>query len=160
MLKIRTILHPTDFSECSEYAFFMACALARDYGAKLLLLHVKPLPTALYGEFGAFPTETADSIEELKNRMLAIKPSDPSIPVERRLIEGEISEEIIRLSQDQSCDLIVLGTHGRTGLQRLLMGSVAEQVMRKAACPVLTVKGPILEEALTPEETAATGETT
>jgi nucleotide-binding universal stress UspA family protein len=71
-----------------------------------------------------------------------IQSPDPAVPVEHRLAEGDSAEEILRLAQESGCDLIVLGTHGRTGLPRLLMGSVAEQVVRKAPCPVLTVKAP------------------
>jgi nucleotide-binding universal stress UspA family protein len=64
------------------------------------------------------------------------------LPVERRLEEGDPVTQILGIAEEESCDLIVMGTQGRTGLGRILMGSVAEQVMRKATCPVLTVKMP------------------
>src|SRR5207247_9050465 len=69
------------------------------------------------------------------------------------LLEGDAAKEIVELARDSQCDLIVMGTHGRTGLGRLLMGSVAEQVMRRAPCPVLTIKAPI-EAARSEEHTS------
>jgi nucleotide-binding universal stress UspA family protein len=147
MLKIGTILHPTDFSQYSDYAWHMACALARDYGARLVLLHVKPLPAVIYGEFGTLPPEPYDQVHVLEEKLAQLQPTDPGITVERRLVEGEAASEIIRMAEEEGCDLIVMGNHGRTGISRLLMGSVAEQVVRKAPCPVLTVKSPIREEA-------------
>jgi nucleotide-binding universal stress UspA family protein len=146
-MKIATILHPTDFSRNSESAFHMACALARDYGARLVLLHVKPLPTVAYGEFGALPPEATDHLEELKERLARVQADDSAIAVDRYVVEGEIAWEILRMAGEVKCDLIVMGTHGRGGLGRLLMGSVAELVVRKAGCPVLTVKNPVPEEA-------------
>jgi len=146
-MKIGTILHPTDFSRNSESAFHMACALARDYGARLVLLHVKPLPTVAYGEFGALPPEATDHLEELKERLARMQPTNPVPAVDRYVVEGEIAWEILRLADQLKVDLIVLGTHGRSGIGRLLMGSVAELIVRKAACPVLTVKNPVPEEA-------------
>jgi len=122
----------------------MACALARDYGARIVLLHVKePIPVA-YGEFGAFPMGTEED-EPLRELLLRQCPADPAIPVEYRLAEGDPAAEIVRMAQKIECDLIVMGTHGRTGLGRLLMGSVAEMVLREAPCPVLTVRVPIPE---------------
>src|SRR5262245_50961500 len=150
MMKINTILHPTDFSEYSRYAWDMACALARDHGARLLVVHVRNVPVAVYGEFGTVPPETFDP-EELKKELASIAPTDSSLTVERRLAEGDPAREIVRIARENKCDLIVMGTHGRTGLGRLLMGSTAEQVMRKAPCPVLTVKTPIAITAETPE---------
>jgi nucleotide-binding universal stress UspA family protein len=142
MLPIKTILHPTDFSDRAEYGFQLACALARDYGARLILCHVHQIPPVVYGEFGAAPPEPIGAAEEMGARLLAIRPADENIPVEHRMMEGNPAEEIVRMAKETECDLIVLGTHGRTGLGRLLMGSVAEQVVRKAPCPVLTVKSP------------------
>ena len=81
-------------------------------------------------------------LEPLREKLRQLRPTDPKVRVEHRLVEGETATEILRLGQEMKCDLIVLGTHGRTGLGRLLMGSVAERVVRKARCPVLTVKTP------------------
>lgn len=140
MLPIKTILHPTDFSEFAEAGFHLACALARDYGARLILVHVKPPAEVVYGEFGAVPPETPEDVEKLEERLFDIKPDDSTIPVEYFFVDGNIPDEIVRLANENDCDLIVMGTHGRTGVSRLLMGSVAEQVMRRAECPVVTVK--------------------
>ena len=75
--------------------------------------------------------------------MLAeVKPTDPKVPYQHRLITGEPASAIARLAEDENVDMIVMGTHGRSGLSRLLMGSVAEAVVRRAKCPVLTYKQP------------------
>jgi nucleotide-binding universal stress UspA family protein len=133
MLPIQTILHPTDFSERSGYALRLACSLARDWGARLILLHVMPVP--LVQEKRLYREEMAGELDRLGV-------PDAQVQVERRLEEGDAAIQILRIAQETGCDLIVLGTHGRTGLGRLLMGSVAEQVLRRASCPVLTVKAP------------------
>src|SRR5215475_10244611 len=132
MLPIRTILFATDFSPPAEYGFQLACALARDYGAHLTVAHVKTFPTAVYGEFGALPPGPEDTDEALQAKLTSLKPPSSDITVSYVLAEGDPAAEIIRLAKDTPCDLIVLGTHGRTGLSRLLMGSIAEQVVRKA----------------------------
>jgi len=141
MLPLRTILHPTDFSEQSDYAFWMACLLAQDYETRLIALHVTE-PTVIYGEFGPYVRESETDREELNRRLRQLQASDPKVFVEHYLREGDPVEEILRAAEQTRCDLIVMGSHGRTGLNRLLMGSVAEQVMRWAPCPVLVVKSP------------------
>jgi nucleotide-binding universal stress UspA family protein len=141
MLAIKTILHPTDFSERSAFAFRMACALARDYGAQLVVLHVAEPPRPIAFEGVAVPPPVVD-MKQLRDRLQQLRPEDPKVSVEHRLIEGDAPSEILRVAGETRCDVIVMGTHGRTGLGRLLMGSVAEQVVRKASCPVLTVKTP------------------
>lgn len=141
MLPIRTIIHPTDFSESSGHAFVVACALARDHGARLVVLHVATPPVAFVGE-GALPPEPEDYQDRLREQLRQVVPQDPSVVVEHQLLEGDVATEVLRLARERRCDLIVMGTHGRTGLRRVVMGSVAEQVMRKAPCPVLTVKTP------------------
>jgi nucleotide-binding universal stress UspA family protein len=72
----------------------------------------------------------------------AVRPTDPSVPYEHRLLTGHPAEEIVRFADEADCELIVMGTHGRTGFKRLLMGSVAEAVVRRARCAVLTFKLP------------------
>jgi nucleotide-binding universal stress UspA family protein len=141
VLPIRTILHPTDFSERSEAAFRLACSLARDHGARVILLHVLPPPMATYVG-GVMTPEPGGYDKECWDRLGRIQPDDPQVPVERLLAEGSPAEAILRAAGETQCDLLVLGTHGRTGLARALMGSVAEAVVRKAPCPVLTVKVP------------------
>lgn len=146
---IQTILHPTDFSENSHPAFEMACALARDYHAKLFILNVVMPPTAPLVE----PFEPADW------HLPWPRPSDPQIRVEHRSVEGDAPTEILRLAEEQHCDLIVMGTHGKTGLGRLLTGSVAEEVLRKALCQVLVVKSPLRATSdAEPEATADPGD--
>jgi nucleotide-binding universal stress UspA family protein len=139
MLAIRTVLHPTDFSERSDLAFRLACSLARDYGARLIVLHVAEPPVAVAGE-GVLLIPTPADLEPLRERLGGLRPRDPKVPVEHRLAEGNAAAEILRVAEEAKCDVIVLGTHGRTGLARLLLGSVAEQVLRRASCPVLTVR--------------------
>jgi nucleotide-binding universal stress UspA family protein len=143
MLPIKTILHPTDFSELAGYGFQLACALARDYEARLIVCHVYQPPPVVYGEFGMAPPPPNDAPDSLRDRLGRVRPAGEEVDVQHYLLEGDAADEIVGLANDSQCDLIVMGTHGRTGLGRLLMGSVAEQVMRKAPCPVLTVKAPL-----------------
>jgi nucleotide-binding universal stress UspA family protein len=148
MLPIKTILHPTDFSDRSAYAFQFACALARDYGARLVVAHVNVPEVVVYGEMLApVPAVPVVDRQALLARLAKLQPSDPAVRVEHVLREGDPAREILDLARELACDLIVLGTHGRTGFHRLLMGSVAEEVSRKAPCPVLTVKTPLAEPA-------------
>jgi nucleotide-binding universal stress UspA family protein len=141
MLRIRTILHPTDFSKHSDYAFQLACSLARDYGARLIIVHVAEPPLPIYGEGLVLPPPQVPK-EPLLAKLDQLLPQDPKLQAEHRLLEGDAATGIRRAAQESKCDLIVMGTHGRTGLGRLLMGSVAEQVVRTSSCPVLTVKTP------------------
>jgi nucleotide-binding universal stress UspA family protein len=150
MLPIKTILHPTDFSKPSEAALRFACSLARDYQARLLLLHVIE-PPVYYGELGMSVPLPADFNESLNRRLTALVPADWALPVETLLIEGGASKEILRVAEERLCNLIVLGTHGRTGLSRVLLGSVAEDVIRHSRVPVLTLKTPVLLEAEVPD---------
>jgi nucleotide-binding universal stress UspA family protein len=142
MLPIKTIVHPTDFSEHSDYALRVACALARDYGARLVVAHVMSLRMYNSPEVGPLVPEPAVIEDELRERLHSLRPSDPAVAVEYRLCRGDAATEIIALAQEVKADLIVMGTHGRTGVGRLLLGSVAEAVLRRAPCPVLTLKMP------------------
>ncbi len=140
MVALHTLLHPTDFSERSDFAFHLACALARDHGARMIIMHVSQPPLAIYTE-GAIPPGLEDYREELHSHLLQVRPPE-GIQASHRLEEGNPVEEILRVAQESQAELIVMGTHGRRGWKRLLMGSVAEMVMRRASCPVLTVKTP------------------
>jgi nucleotide-binding universal stress UspA family protein len=145
MLAIKSILFPTDFSERSEVAFRLACSLARDHGARLIVLHVvAPPQTVAYEAMPMLPAYPPGYREELETRLRSLK-APAGVAVDYRLEEGFAAAEIVTLAAEASADLIVMGTHGRTGLGRLLLGSVAEQVLRKAKCPVLTVKAPFAE---------------
>jgi nucleotide-binding universal stress UspA family protein len=143
MPAIRIILHPTDFSESADFAFHLACALAQAQGARIHVLHVGRHPV-ISPVAGTVPPEPERYQEELANKLRGIRADDPKIPVEHQLVfVGDAAAEILRVAQRIGSDLIFMGTHGRTGLRRLLMESVAEQVIRKAACPVVTVKSPL-----------------
>jgi nucleotide-binding universal stress UspA family protein/quercetin dioxygenase-like cupin family protein len=140
---IHRILHPTDFSENSQYSFQTACALARDNHATLLVLHVMmPSSAPLLDDLPADPSQSAEA-QQSQGRFPWPQPADPRISVEHHLAEGDPAEEILRLAAAMRCDVIVMGTHGRTGLGRLLTGSVAEGVLRQATCPVMVLKTPL-----------------
>ena len=141
MYQIRHVLHPTDFSNCSERAFQLAGSVARDYGARLLVLHVAtPPPLVSPGELERVLERPAGYRGELEKKLRQLRWPDASVTIDYRLEVGEPVAEILRICRECNSDLIVMGTHGRTGMSRLLMGSVAEEVLRKASCPVMTVK--------------------
>jgi nucleotide-binding universal stress UspA family protein len=143
MLSFRTILHPTDFSERSDSAFWLACSLARDCGARLVVLHVvQPPPFVTHGEMEKALQQARGYRQELKDKLKALRTAAPGLSVECRLEDGEPVAAIFRAARDSRCDLIVMGTHGRTGFCRLLLGSVAEGIIRRAPCPVLTMSMP------------------
>jgi nucleotide-binding universal stress UspA family protein len=139
MLAIRTILHPTDFSEHSQYAFEVAVALANTCGSRLAVLHVMEFPPSCHGGFRVASLQPDDQ-EIVLEQLISRRPANGGIPVAHHLVRGDPAVEIVRMARKANCDLIVMGSHGRTGLQRLLMGSVAEEVARNAHCPVLTVR--------------------
>ena len=137
MIRIRKILYPTDFSPYSNQAYFHAVALAESHGASLTILYVYP------GGFGA--PETAGDSEDRsywQEQLEQIRPVNEHILTHHVLLEGDPAGEIVDYARDASVDLIVMGTHGRSGLAHVLLGSVAEKVVRKAPCPVLTVRHP------------------
>jgi nucleotide-binding universal stress UspA family protein len=139
-VELNKILYPCDFSTAGEQALETATALARDHGAKLIILHVQEPPFAYGG--GELYMGIPDPDEDALRRMLSeVAPTDGQIPFERRMVQGEPAEAIVRTAEEEMVDMIVMSTHGRTGLMRMLMGSVAEEVVRKAKCPVVTVKG-------------------
>lgn len=139
MFLLKKILHPTDFSETADQALGIARALARDSGARLVLLAVAPPPPP-----APEPYLPADELEGLvagtrrELTQLAAKVTD--VPVDTIVESGDPASVIVQAARDTGADLIVMGTHGRTGLGRLLLGSVAELVVRRATCPVLTIK--------------------
>jgi nucleotide-binding universal stress UspA family protein len=159
MLPIQTILHPTDFSDRSRNALALASSLARDYGAQLILLHVLPRPIVGFGE-GVIPPDLADLRAEAREDLARVILPDIDVVADRRLLEGDPGTMILKVALEESVDLIVMGTHGRSGLGRLLMGSVAESVMRRSRCPVLTVTSPFpatVSGCMTRAETADVG---
>jgi universal stress protein A len=153
MFPLRTILHPTDFSENSAMALRLACSLARDHGARLVLLHVLPPPLVVF-EGGVVPEPSWD-YPDLHHKFRNLTPGDVQVATEPHVVEGDPATEIVRLAKKLPCDMIVMGTHGRRGLCRLLMGSVAESVLRNAPCPVLIVNQGLTESTARPSETLA-----
>jgi nucleotide-binding universal stress UspA family protein len=141
VLKFKTILAPTDFSLPSKQALEVAASLAREHGAKLVIVHaIEPLPS--HGEGQLVYSFSDTGVEEARQELLKVVPSDPSVTCEHKLVRGDAAAQILQSAAESSADLIVMGTHGRTWLSHLLMGSVAETVVRQARCPVLTVKQP------------------
>lgn len=137
MISIRKILYPTDFSSYSNQAYFHAVDLAKSHGASLTILYVYTPDTPSMGT----PSEEADP-GHWRGQLEQIRPLNPTIPVQHVFLEGDPAAEIIRYAAAANIDLIVMGTHGRTGLERLLLGSVAEKVLRGAPCSVLVAKLP------------------
>lgn len=140
-MKAKKILFPTDFSTCSDTAFPLATTLARDTGATLLIVHVEEPPMD-YGYGVAYYGVLEPAAEQQREMLEKLVPSDPKITFEHHLIQGAPADAIVRFASEQAVDLIVMGTHGRMGFSRALMGSVAEQVVRHANCPVLTLRQP------------------
>jgi nucleotide-binding universal stress UspA family protein len=139
MIRIKKILYPTDFSSYSNQAYFHAISLAEKHNASLTVLFVyNPDHTTTPGSQG---DELADR-RYWQGQLEQIRPVDVRIPVTHVLLEGDPASEIVRYGRDAGIDLIVMGTHGRTGVERLLMGSVAEKVLRDASSSVLVVKLP------------------
>jgi universal stress protein A len=150
MLVIQTILFPTDFSRQAESAFDVACALAREGRARVVVLHVERPPlTTLGGTGGVPPLPSEYDLERAREHLYHIQAPEAGIAVEHRLEHGDPEAVILAVAEEIGADLIVMGTHGRTGLRRLLMGSVAEHIVRHAPCPVLTVRNPQAVELVT-----------
>jgi nucleotide-binding universal stress UspA family protein len=140
-MNIRTVLHATDFSAASRHAFELACSLARDHGARLVVLNVIETPYRVV-EPGLPPFEVNELRAEAEHWFSTLPTPAGDIPLKKLIAEGDPVTEILRVAAEEQADFIVLGTHGRTGVQRLLTGSVAENVIRRAQCPVVVVKTP------------------
>ena len=149
-MKLERILCPLDFSEFSARAFEYALSLARRYKCKLLVEHVLHLP------FSAYPSYVnAEAIDNVAQGLSAFareqledflrKQTGKGIEIESFVDEGDVTDTILASAQKQAVDLIVMGTHGRHGLDHIILGSVTEKVLRKARCPVLTVRKPAHE---------------
>jgi nucleotide-binding universal stress UspA family protein len=145
MIEIQRILCPIDFSDFSRHALDHAVAVARQYESMITVLHVfSTVPVAAYapGMPGFEPTvltraDRDQLLVELK-RFIETE-SAPGVPIDVTIREGDITREIVNQAADMKAELLVMGTHGRSGFERLLLGSVTEKVLRKASCPVLTV---------------------
>jgi nucleotide-binding universal stress UspA family protein len=148
---MRKILVPTDFSDCSRAAFERALAIAKVLGLEIELLHVFDLPTiAGVGDvLIALPDQPYMRAREWMEEEAAKAMSKFTaefdtycVPVCTRVESGRAEETILTIAREGGFDMIVMGTHGRTGLSHLFLGSVTEHVVRLACCPVLTVKAP------------------
>ncbi len=141
MPEIRRILCPVDFSPPSERALDFAIDLAKTVNAEIHLLHVYQLPVYALpdGAMMAGPEFTTRVTTETQKALNELAESKASANPKTHLVEGVPYREIVRMSEELGADLIVLGTHGRTGIRHLLLGSVAERVVRSAKVPVITV---------------------
>lgn len=136
-MDIKRILCPIDFSDFNHAANEYASILAKSTGARLIYLHAV-LPEVPYGSYAYIDME----VEEKKAlmRLQEILPTIEGVEASYVVQFGLPSEQIVAYTREHPIDLIVMGTHGRTGLRRVLMGSVAEAVVRNARCPVLAIK--------------------
>ncbi len=148
MNRIRRILHPTDFSRASGRALAKAIELAEQNHAELLLLHVMAPVTPYVAEDsyvspGLYTQmeESATREAESAMRPLVEKAKKAKVKVKSLLLKGIPHEQIVRVAKNRRADLLVIGTHGRTGISKFFMGSVASRVVAMAHCPVLTVRG-------------------
>jgi nucleotide-binding universal stress UspA family protein len=143
---LKKILVPTDFSDCSEAALKHGRALAETFDASLHLLHVVQDPYTQPWAAEAFPAPLADLLEQwqaqARQRMTALIPESARGNVLTSAVVGSPFSEILRYAEEQQVDLIVIGTHGRGLIGHMFLGSVAERVVRRAPCPVLTVRHP------------------
>jgi nucleotide-binding universal stress UspA family protein len=146
-MKVDRILFPTDFSEGSTFALHYAVDLAKHYNAKLYILHV--IYDIAKATESHIPHISADEIynemnkwamEEIENCCIEEIRGLPD--VEKIVLKGIPHEEIVRFASDKKVDMIVMGTYGRTGLQKFIFGDTAEKVVKKAPCPVMTVRIP------------------
>ncbi len=135
----KKILFCTDFSRLSDAALPLATSLARDRNDALIVAHVQEPPTVYAaGELYYGPLEpNKETLQELLHR---VTPADTTVICTHQMAFGDPATEIVRLAQEEGVEMIVMSSHGRTGLARVLMGSVAEKVIRRAHCPVVIFK--------------------
>jgi nucleotide-binding universal stress UspA family protein len=152
--RLRQILLPTDFSGCANYALPYAAAIARATGGRIVCVHVVETMVPAVGYAGmAEPMPIADISEQLEDSAERELPKLTDceelngLEVEEVIVHGDAAAEIVRVAEERAVDLIVISSHGRTGLGRIIFGSTAEAVVRHASCPVLVVKPPQEEES-------------
>ena len=152
-MNLKKVLCPVDFSPCSNIAFHHAAELARSSNAKLVIAHVSPPPPTYvsgYSGFGAMVPYQPEPDPRLEQLDVA----DTSIDLERVHLIGIEGEAIVKFAEETGCDLIVLGTHGYGGFTRILLGSVADYVLRHAKCTVFVVKDKKRERQTTATDSA------
>lgn len=160
MIKLQNILVPTDFSDCSNAAVKYGVELARAFNATLHLLHVVQDPYTQPWAADAFPAAIGDLLTEWQQQAQA-RLSESIAPADRDRVRvtctiGSPCADILRYANQYSVDLVVMGTHGRGPVAHMLLGSVAEKVVRKSPCPVLTVRQPQTALLETPADTQVT----
>jgi nucleotide-binding universal stress UspA family protein len=148
MIALKKVLVATDFSEASQAAVEYACSVAGAFDASLHVLHVVTAPLhetwASYAPGADFMESVARLCSTARSRTeMMMRASSPQCPVVIATTWGDASEQILKYVESHTIDLVVCGTHGRRGFDHLVMGSVAERVVRLAACPVLTVHAPV-----------------
>jgi nucleotide-binding universal stress UspA family protein len=146
---IRKILVPTDFSAHADEAFRVAHTLARMIGAEVILFHVARPPAVVLEGGWLLANPGKEEAVNLWDRFQGLQPNDPKVRVEHQVIVTDRpgATPILEILDKLGCDLIVMGTHGRSWLKHLLFGSVAEEVVRRARCPVMVVKAPAHQAA-------------
>jgi universal stress protein A len=139
-MNAKKIIVPTDFSHSSDGALEFATALAKQSGGILVIVHIEEPMGNYEGEMYYGPLNPNRAA--LQKMLNDVQPTDPSVACEHRLLASGATPAttIIACATEENADLIVMSTHGRTGFKRLLLGSVAEVVVRRAPCPVLIVK--------------------
>ncbi len=147
MIKLKKVLVPTDFSDSARQALKYGMSFAKEYGAELVLLHVVENLTVGYAS-DLFPVPMAEVFQEISGyakaelAKLGTEARARGLTVEEQVVQGKPSAEIIRYATEHEIDVIVLGTHGKGMLDQALFGSTTERVVRRAPCPVLTVRLP------------------
>lgn len=147
MVSIKKILCPVDYSECSSEAMKYAAHIAAVEDAKVYLMHVVDVRS--FGHESPLdleiPEPTPENIERMRKELiedLVHEKGGKGVEVEAIVVMGKPVTEIVNVAKEQEMDMIVMGTHGRTGIPHIIVGSVAENLVRKAPCPVLTVRLP------------------
>jgi nucleotide-binding universal stress UspA family protein len=142
--RVKNVLVPIDFSDCSRKALRYAIPFAKEHDAALTLLYVVPTPSYVIGEYSLAPY--AEIQAEMRSHgakelaRMIVDDVKGEVPAESRVQVGSAAHEIVELAKCLPADLIVISTHGRTGLKHVFIGSVAEHVIRHAPCPVLVVR--------------------
>ena len=147
MNPIRKILVPTDFSPHAGEAFRVAQDFAKAIGASIVLFHVSRPPAVVTDGDRLFLATGRAAARDAWGELRKLQANDPAVRVEHEVIlaDRQDARHILQILEEQGCDLIVMGTHGRTGLLQRLFGSVTEDVVRMAHCPVVLVKAPAQE---------------